>query len=182
MSLKLNFNISQCQCDEFTYTETTGSGTNGWGSPNPGLGDAESAELVIKFPDDSEVEFDLSANFPTDDDQLEAIISMSDLSLSGKFPDGIYLFTYNVVVDGDSYTKSCYVLFDCQAKCCVDKLFAKIKSTDCGNCSESKLRQAYDADAFLKAAENAASCGKLTQAKELLSKVEFLCNNENCNC
>ena len=107
---------------------------------------------------------------------------MSDLSLSGKFPDGVYLFTYNVVVDGDSYTKSCYVLFDCQAKCCVDKLFAKIKSTDCGNCSESKLRQAYDADAFLKAAENAASCGKLTQAKELLSKVEFLCNNENCNC
>lgn len=183
MALTLNFDVDQCgKCDDFTFIELTGNGTSGWGTPNPGLGDATAATLTIKFPDNSEVEFDLSDNFPTDDVDLELTVSMSDLGLTGKFPDGIYLFTYTVTADGDLYTKQCYVYFDCQAKCCVDKLFAKITATDCSDCNDSKAKQAYDADAYLKAARNAASFGKLNQAKELLSKVVFLCNLEKCNC
>ncbi len=184
MALTLNFDVDQCgKCDEFTFTELTGDGLTGWGTPNPGLGDAANATLTIRFPDNSQVDFDLSANFPTDDTDLELIVSMTDLGFTGKFPDGVYLFSYTVELeDGDIYIKQCYVYFDCQAKCCVDKLFAKIKSTDCSDCNNSKAKQAYEADAYLKGARNAVSCGKPNQAKELLSKVEYLCNLEKCNC
>lgn len=189
MALKINFNLCEGgSCDELTFTELTGAydattNDGGWGNPNPEIGDAESVELVITYPDGSSSDpIDLSSLFPSTNKELELIIDATDVGLT-KFPDGVYTVTYTVVVnDGGevTYSKTCYFFFDCSAQCCVDKLFAKVKTTDCKDCKNSKLDFAVEAQAYLTAARSAVNCGNIATAKENLKKVQYMCNLEKC--
>lgn len=189
MALQLDFNICQDGCDTLVFTETTGAysadNLTGWGAPNPLVSDAANAVLFITFPDGTELTtpLDILGTFPTTDDTVELVINPEDVGLTGDFDDGVYIFRYTVdLADESQYTKACYVFLTCQADCCVDKLYAKVTTTDCRDCENSKQAFAFEADGYLKAAKSHAGCGNITMAKALLAKVNYMCNQVNCNC
>jgi hypothetical protein len=190
MALQLDFNICQEACDSLVFTETTGAysadNTGGWNNASTeSIGDVATAVLEITFPDGTELAtpLDISATFPTADEDVELVIDSTDVGVTGDFEDGVYIFRYTVTMDDDTeYTKACYIFLSCQADCCVDKLYAKITTTTCKDCSNSKLAFANEAFGYLKAAKSKAGCGDITGATELLEKVQYMCNLERCNC
>lgn len=184
MSLLLDFNLcEESSCDELTFTELTGSGTTGWSGSNPDTSEATFATLSLIFPNGTTSStIDLISLFPSSNDETEFIVTTALAGVT-EFEDGVYTATYTVVVNNSgevTYSKTCYFYFDCKASCCVDKLFAKVRPTDCHNCENSKLKFAIEAAGYLQAAKFSIKCGNVTMAKENLKKVQYMCNYENC--
>ena len=101
------------------------------------------------------------------------------------FHDGVYTFVYTVVdpVAKTSYTDTFYLLVTTSVACCVDKLFHLASQADCTDCKNEKLNKALEAESYLKAAEYAASCGKVNMANKHLAKAQWICSEQNClNC
>ena len=101
------------------------------------------------------------------------------------FDDGVYTFVYTVMDTdgGDTYTTTLYYLVSTTIGCCVDKLFHLASQSDCSDCKNEKLNKALEAESYLKAAEYAASCGKVNMANKHLAKAQWICSEQNClNC
>jgi hypothetical protein len=194
MALTLNIDVVENQyADEAVFTETTGTynvstNTGGWGSPNATLGTVTSAILTIKDLDDNTlgtIDFSPFSSFPTNDETVEYTIVPADMGMTDKFTSGIYIFSYDVVAtEGgleQTFNKTCYVMFSQLLRCCVDKMYAAVDGF-CTTCDKSKLHYAVEADFYLEAARDALGCGKVNMADAHLDKVEFMCNNAQCNC
>jgi len=193
MGLILNFEICQSSdCTELTFVETTGAyavttNENGWGTPNPATAYATSAILTIELSSGNTYSIDLFAtgNFPTDDTTFEYLITSSVIGgASGSaIADQIIKFTYTVVDGkGDEYHQVISQAFYCQAQCCVMSMFANL-DLDCDGCNEDKMNKALKAYALLKGLIYSANCGNSTYFNNILTQVNKLCLNTNCqNC
>lgn len=193
MSLALSFDICQANtCQSMTFTETTGaysaSNLTGWGSPNLATSDVDTADLYITDPSGTVFSFDLLAQspaWPTTSSTQEFEITPSDLSQGdGNFTDGLYKFQYTVHPTGDPstsvITKVVYQLFYCNINCCVNQMFALITDPSC-DCQADAIAAASKADALLTGLKRAAACAKTTLFNSLLTILQKLCTNSNCN-
>ena len=198
--LQVLFDICQgTTCSTFSITDTTGTydvnHLTAWGTPNPGISDVDTATLTVTFPDTSSTTLDLltlsSGLFPNTSD-VSYEVTMGNLGLSGSsLTDGVYTFTYEVTGDTNngsdvlawSSSKTIYVLFDCQTRCCLDSLFTSITSDECQSCNNAILDRVTKAYMYLESAQNAACCGSIRRSTKLLNAAQFLCNQTNCqNC
>ena len=124
----------------------------------------------------------------------------SQTTVSGEFllaaidianTDGEYTFIYNLSNSATEETfKYELTIFSlCNARCCVDKLWAKyanniINNEDCG-CSgdpDSYLSKASSAEALYKAIKYGIACNNTVAKNEILKKLQRICKLEKCNC
>lgn len=185
---------------EFTGLYNGTSNTQGWDnnsllSGQPSTADVQ-ATLTITLPDTSEYSFDTvltSAGFPTVDHTIEYEIPNTSLGLSAsqKLPSGVWEFEYLVEgaeTDGDetgwSESITRRFLIAVKEQCGVDKLGASITDCDlnCSSSSSSKLKRYIEAQTMLNLAYKAADCSKTNLALLLLEKVNWILNEQNCNC
>lgn len=188
MALQLNFEICQSSnCKTLTFVETTGaysaSNTTGWGDPNPLIADMTSAVLTITLANGNSYNIDLFASgFPTDTN-TEFVINNTDIGYVSSDPidDQIIMFTYTVSDGVDTYTQNIQQAFYCQVQCCVLSMFTDI-DIDC-DCSKDKIDNALKSYALLKGLIYNAGCGNSTYFNNLLTQLQKLCLNSNCqNC
>ena len=192
MALGIDFCVTQQPaCKYLKFKDETGVydavyNTTGYGTPNPAVSDALTATLVVTLPDGTVTSvinlFPL--NMP-DTSGIEIYITNAMLGLgTASLPNGIYTWTYTVTGnDGSAFssTKTIKTFVDCQAQCCIDKMFAKVELSTCDCCANSKLDSALEAQGWLDSANHAFNCGKPVLAKKLLAKVEQLCTLTKCN-
>lgn len=195
MAVTLSFNLCEdCDRKGLTFTETTGaysvSNTSGWGSPNRETSEATTAVLTIVDPNDVTYTFDLFAEspaWPTTDVDQEFEIANTDLGLSADedLIDGLYRATYTVTrttATTFSYTQTTNFLFYGVIKCQVFSLYGLIPTSEC-DCNTDILELAFKASTFLKALEYAASTGNESDFDKILTVLERLTANNNCqNC
>lgn len=189
--------FSMCQnnsCTSVTISNTSGiysvDNIGGLGSPSIVFSDIDVCTLGVTFPDGTTTTLDLLAlslgQFPEFDFEITA----SMLGLSGKLPDGVWLFTLTYSGDGIddlridwSSSTSSYFFFACQASCCLNKLLASIQPDECMSCSDDLLKKVIKGFTFLDSAHNATSCGSIKRATKLLASANFICNSKSCtNC
>lgn len=192
MALKLNFSICESGCKDFIFTETTGlydsvDNPTGWNGSNASIANVTIATLDIYSPTSTTtptltIDLFATGNFPTTDDTIEYIVTNTALGLSGRLTDGVWKFVYTVtVVDGDTtvYKQTIEKITYCNAKCCVDKLFAGIEDFEC-DCAIEAINKALNAQAILKGMIYAAGCGQKNKFDKLKKMLERMCNNTNC--
>jgi hypothetical protein len=198
MALELDYNIcSNKTCTKLTFTESTGeynavSNDTGYDESSivanhPSVSDMAAAVLSITTPEGDITVIDLlPESFPTIDDEQEYEITAVALGYASKLTDGIYDTSYTVtsedVGEPGIFTKTKYVFVTCNAECCIDKLYAAVKPSDCTDCEDKKLAIAIEAEGYLCAAKKAFACGKLSLARTFLEKVQYLCANSGCKC
>ncbi len=194
MSFLLNFDIcSKSQCRLFTFTETTNNISvlsTGWNAPNPDVVDATAATLEIFLPANTTIVpsfiIDLFAtgNYPTDSTVVEYNITNTYLGYTGRLPDGRYKFVYKVIINNGvvpavTYKQTKEKFLACNAKCCVDKLFAAIEDFEC-DCMDEAKEKAFSAYTLHQSMIHASNCGQSTTFNKLRLLLERLCNNQNC--
>lgn len=204
VNTNLQLGIHLCQtsnCKTIKFSETTGeynanSNPGGWDATaqdNPDEGDVTSFIIVFTLPDGSITTFTntdlIFANFPDQTSTEEVSLTMANFggSSTTAFPDGIYSVTYtvngNFGVNTFTSTVTQTFFFNCQIRCCIDKMFHLASQADCSDCKPEKLNNALEAESYLKSAEFAAACGKIEMAKKHLAKAQWICNTKNClNC
>jgi len=192
MALGIDFCVTQQPaCKYLSFKDETGVydavyNTGGYGSPNPNTTDALTATLVVILPDNTTTGtinlFPL--NMP-DTSGIEIYITNTMLGLgSDSLPNGIYTWTYTVTGNNGTdftATKTIKTFVDCQAQCCVDKMFCQVELSTCDCCANNKLDSALIAQGWLDSANHAFNCGKPKLAKQLLKKVEQLCTLIKCS-
>jgi hypothetical protein len=177
-------------CDELTFKETTGvynasTNTGGYGAPNTAIGDITTAVLTVTDPDGEEYEINLfTEDFPSDDEDFEYTIDLGDLGSRTSIEDGYWQFSYAVSNGVTTYTANISYFFYCNAECCVNKLLAKIST--CETCLDDKVNNKKISDyikarAFLGALRNAATCFNEDAFDSILSLINKICTNSNCN-
>lgn len=183
--IKLKFSVSSAtDCKSIRFTDETGrytsSNVSGYGTPNPELSDFTSATVEVTAPDGNNYTVNVFPTLPANDCTFYKIYN-TDLGLGStdSIPDGLYYFNYTI--EGPTYieTATRYVMLDCNVECCVNKLAAKVETCGC----DSKSLQAFsDAWDMLMAMRNAMACGKTSQASEILTYLQGICNKTGCGC
>lgn len=191
MALVLGIAVeSSADCKKLVFSEITGAydvtnNPTGWGNGTT-VADATSADLTILTPAGNSYTIDLFGDFPNDDSTVtyEIDSSMIGYGTNQKLPDGVYRFTYEVVVSvGESiitYTQVIQVLVYCNAQCCVFNMFADI-DFEC-SCSTDKQDKAKKAYLMLKGLQYAAACGLTNYFEDLLSDLNKICKGNCTNC
>jgi hypothetical protein len=197
MTLELGISVAEdSTCDGLQFYETTGelsaANLTGWDEAGtdpsiPATSTATAATLTIKnFDGDTLATIDLfTSSFPTTDSTQAYAISASTLGFSGDITSGIYQFSYDVTTSDGSevpHNKTCYVLLRCAVTCCVNKMYTKVATADCGSCSDKWLARAIEADGYICAAVKALGCDRPSDAQLFIEKANFMCNAENCEC
>ncbi len=193
--LELNFTICSSNCKTLSFTEITGAysatdNSTGWGTPNPEITDASSAELTIVTPNNNTYTFDLFATgfYPTSTESNEFPISYGDLGFSTTLEDGEYTFTYTVdtiSTDGEkdptytTYTKTKKFYVTCNIECCINKLLLNLEDVHC-DCNKEARSKYLEAFALLQAFKHASACGRLGTASELFNELTKICSNVDC--
>ena len=188
MALLLKECVDQKQdCASFDVFDETGifhvvNNPTGWGAPNPDIANATAAVVNVLIPDAT---VPISINvFPTlpniTNTPFNVTLALLGLGSLTKLPDGIYTVEYVVTLNVAPFiiAQTTTVLFTCQAKCCIDKLLASLTDKNC-SCEDDKAKRALQAYTMLIAAQKAACCGHIENAKKLLKKAQDLCNG-NC--
>jgi hypothetical protein len=202
INTNLVLGVHLCQssnCKIITLTETTGAynvsnNPGGWGAPNPETNSLDSLQVIITTPANTPYTFTTIAGWPDVTGNVEANFSIgsngaiqNNSNGTTAFSDGIYTvqYTVNGTIAPNTYTATTtqQFLLTCQIRCCIDKMFHLASQSDCTDCKNEKLSNALEAEAFLKAAEYDAACGKIEMAKKHLAKAQWICNTKNClNC
>lgn len=193
MAVTLNFNVCEsCNNQTLTFTETTGaysaSNTSGWGSPNRLTSEAETATLSVTTPAGTTTVLNLfTSSFPTTNEDLEFEISPDDVGYSAatgtKFPDGAYTFVYTVgrtTATAFSYVQTKTILIYGQIQCEVFGLYGDIPQCDC-ECDSDVLELAFKASTFLEGLKYAAQTGNSTDFDNIMTILERLTANNDCN-
>lgn len=195
MALEVKFNLCETTtCTKVKFTDHTGAynvitNPGGYDENNevpshPGTSEFEEATLTITTPSNASFSFDIHPTFPTINEETTFTVNGTDVGYTNNsIVDGIYNVVYTISTDSQTYTASKYFLFSCQLQCCIDKLYAKVTPEEMHcNCDNTYLKAAMEAEGFLCAAKNALACGKISMAKNLLSKAQSICSNLKCKC
>lgn len=192
-ALSGNFEICQsADCNSFSIEDTSGLwdtlNTGGWGGINPAISDVDVAFLTLLDPSNISVVYDLvalsSGSFPN---TLGNPLSITPVTAPA---DGVYEATYYLqgdTIGGGSILWSVentqIILFTCNVDCCLAKLLATIKSSNCSDCRDDILMRVVRAKAYLDGAKKAACCGDKDRAVRLLNNASYLCDATSCkNC
>lgn len=73
-----------------------------------------------------------------------------------------------------------YELFFANGKACLRNVLKQIDVEECADCMNTKIELASKFNAFMLAAEYAASCGKANKATVILNYLNELCDLESC--
>lgn len=181
------------QCNDILLTDSLGlydSTLNpfGWnGGSSPTNSTITSAEVDILLPNiTTPVTLDVTSQVTSATIlNYKTIFSLGTYStgsvnLTGKFPDGIYTFTYRIVDGSDTYTSTYKTYLFCQTRCCVDKLLANIpnRMNDTTYINNVEMANAF----LLAASKSAFSCGKFTETQKLVEQAKKICNFYNKTC
>jgi len=186
--MALDLNLSVCNssnCASVTITDTTGlydaaNNTGGYGTPNANANDATAATIVITYQDGSSNTTDVLSQMPST--QTEDSFSFSEITLPSTL-DGEYSVKYTVTNPNGTYTEDVCLILTCNARCCIDKMWAKAAeeaSYDCG--CDSYMKKAMQAEGMLKSLKNSAIFSNEVARDKMLATIQRLCKMENCNC
>ena len=205
MAVALKLSSSQsCDCKTLTLTDATGIydaslNPTGWGNQNKDFTDINCACLIITLPDHATVyNVDLTSIFTdaTVIGDLVFTIDMADLGAtsSDKFEDGIYTIIYKVgentddpehgyCTDGTVSSSTIYLPIYCQVQCCIISKISRIPQYYCcDTCKNDYVDYCFSLWLMLKALQNANVITSYVEFEKVLSQVEDLCNNKDCNC
>lgn len=193
MAVTLTFSICESSNrQEIIFKETTGgTSSSAWGvGGNPETSGAQTATLTVLSPNGTTTVFDLFAEspaWPTEDTTQEFTIVPSDLGYSTAtgttFEDGLYRFTYAVTrtsATAFSYSQIKSVLIYGNIKCEVHSLYGEIPSEEC-DCNTDAIELAFKGMIYLKALEYAAETGNSSEFDRLMTILERITANNDCN-
>lgn len=165
-------------------TETTGiysvGNTGGYGSPNDANTSITSATILITFPDDSTQTVDVTT-------EINASAVTGDYVFSDVTPtytkDGVYSFLYTVVSPSGTVTKTIFKLFIGKARCCLDKLWKEVPDKLCSECeTDPYIDRLNFAEGLYTSLLALGGCYNLAGIDKVLTKLQTLCDFEDCNC
>lgn len=181
-------NINSCSTfriyDSTLILSTANAG--GWDATNEEPINITSATLAYTTPSNStSVEIDVLANVNAQV-VVQGEFLLADIDVTPE--DGLYSFTYTLESSDGIVTVRSSLYSLCVARCCVDKLWAKVAtnalSEEC-NCTETKstnLQKAEIAEGLFNAIKFGAACNSTSVKDAILKKLQRICNLENCNC
>jgi hypothetical protein len=179
-----------CDATSFTIKEATGAyhattNPNGWGGPGgANILDVDSTSVVVTTPGGVEYTFNTSAVFPDSTETNTYVINETDLGMSDKLTDGVYLFKYAVVENADPEfldPEYKYVLVDYTIKGLVYSRIAAINYADCNCDITADVLDTMEIYSAFKAMQNAGCLGKVAKVNELLAYLQTRLNNEICS-
>lgn len=188
MAVALSINLCQdISCQFITFSDTTGAysltNLSGYGSPNEATAGALGAVLTVIDPNNNSYSINLLAQnpaWPTATTTQGYNITLANLSQTNKFIDGEYNFTYTVTyADSTSSTVNINQLMYCNIECCVSQMFANITDPEC-ECQAADLATAMKASSLLIALKRAAKCGNVANFNIMITVLNRLCQNINC--
>ena len=152
----------------------------GWGLPSDPSTIVEAATILITYPDNTTQLEDVTS-------QVSAQDIVGDYVFADITPtytaDGIYTFLYTVTVDKVLFTNTIKVLMLGNARCCLDKLQVKLVDQLCDECETSAYAKRVDlAESLYNSALAMGGCYKLSSITKILTKLQTLCDFEDCNC
>lgn len=165
-------------------TDTTGAystgNTGGYGSPNDASTAVTSAIIVITFPDNSTQSVDVTS-------QISAGVVTGDYVFTDVTPDstadGVYAFNYTVVSPSGTVTGSVHKLFIGKIRCCLDKLWKEVPDKLCSECeTDPYIDRLLFAEGLYKTLLSLGGCYNLAAIDKVLTKLQTLCDFEDCNC
>ena len=171
-------------CTIFQFTDTTGvysvGNTGGYGSPNTLNTSITSATILITFPDASTQTVDVTTeiNAPT----IVGDIVFTDVTPT-NLTDGIYSFLYTSTTATGTATYTLHKLFLCNVRCCLDKLWKEVPNKMCAECeTNAYIERVQLAESLYNSLVAMGGCYKLESITKVLTKLQSLCDFENCNC
>jgi hypothetical protein len=165
-------------------TETTGAysagNTGGYGSPNDASTAVTSAIIVITFPNGNTQTVDVTS-------QISAQVVTGNFVFTDVTPDstadGIYAFDYTVVSPSGTVTGSLHKLFIGKVRCCLDKLAAQLPDKICSECETNAfIDRLLFAEGLYTGLISLGGCYNTAGITKLLTKLQALCDFEDCNC
>jgi len=166
-----------------SITDITGAysagNVGGYGTPNDASTNVTSAIVTITYPDATTQTEDVTT-------QINAQAVLGDYIFTDITPtytaDGIYTFLYTVIGE-ITYTYTTKVLMLGNARCCLDKLQVKLVDQLCDECETSAYAKRVDlAESLYNSALAMGGCYKLSSITKILTKLQTLCDFEDCNC
>jgi hypothetical protein len=156
----------------------------GYTSPNPDP-TATSAVLKIYFPDATTLlpqttytQIDVSADLPNVNNVPYEVTAASQGLTT--FADGWYMFTYELVISGITYTSKTQKIFRNLVCCCSKEADSNIEIF---GCEDSKtINKANKLHAMVRSIELLSACYKNRKAIEILKQAQRLCLDCGCGC
>jgi hypothetical protein len=192
MALTLKICVEQPNCKTVKVTEVTGvyalANTGGWGTPNPTIADALTAEISIeKRKEDGAYENAVVIDaFPTLPNITETPFSITGGDYNGvansTFADGIYKLTYEVTGDdGSPFTADVekIVALTCNIECCYQKLADKAAKESCG---EDVKKRFEEMSILMRSLKAAKECGNVFSIQNQIDYLTKLCAKCGCGC
>lgn len=154
--------------------------TGGYGTPNDESTDITSATIVITFPDDSTQTVDVTT-------QINAGVVVGNYVFTDVTPDstadGVYSFLYTIVSPSGTVSTTLFKLFLGKVRCCINKLFAKVPDKLCSECeTEAFVERVMFAEGLYKTLLSLGGCYNTAAISKVLTKLQSLCDFEECNC
>ena len=118
-------------------------------------------------------------------DPVTESFTFNDITVS--IIDGEYTVTYTVSDGTTTYTAELTQFHACAVRCCIDKMWIKVAeyvaSTSASGCSCAEYEQkAIHMEGLYYAMLNAAAAGDTTTRDNILTKLQRLCEMEDCKC
>ncbi len=165
-------------------TDTTGAysagNTGGYGSPNDASTAITAATILITFPDATTQTVDVTT-------EINASTVLGDYIFTDVTPtstaDGIYTFLYTIVSPAGTVTSTLHKLFVGKVRCCLDKLWKEVPDKLCSECeTDAFVDRVLFAEGLYNSLLAMGGCYQLTSITKVLTKLQSLCDFEDCNC
>lgn len=196
-SLLLKWCIAQSDdCKSFRFTDKTGvynanNNTGGFSSPNPAVGSALTATVLIEVrnADGTYTAYNTINVYPTLPSNAEAYFEITAFAAgfgddaTAAFPDGVYRLTYTVTgVSGSAYTAvtADLVPLICSIKCCWKQLALEAAQCRCG--CEALDQRFTDLALDFRLLQAATDAGDATTMSYLIDSITRTCGSCGCNC
>lgn len=185
LDLGLNFCASIIDsCSKLKITDITGiyhedNNPDGWGEDAITVSSNIVTEATIQINDDDPI--DVLDQIPN---TITGNFDFTTIDLD-DYEDGEMTITYIIVANGQTYSKELTFYFTCSARCCVDKMWAKVAEKLCGDCNCNPygvIKEALMAESLLSAIQSSASCTNSTARDNMLEQVNKLCDWASCGC
>lgn len=165
-------------------TDTTGAysagNTGGYGSPNDASTDITAATILITFPNGTTQTVDVTS-------QISAGVVVGNYVFTDVTPtstaDGIYSFLYTVTSSSGTVTSTLYKLFTGKVRCCLDKLLKQVPDKLCTECeTDAFMERIFLAEGLYASLCAMGGCYQTASITKVLTKLQALCDFEDCNC
>jgi hypothetical protein len=173
------------QGQTMTVTDATGvynvtTNPTGWETPNAAGSSITAATLTITYASGGTQIVDVLSQIPS---TVTGSFAFTAITLSG-YVDGITTIRYDLSTSTANYAYDLNLLFTCNVRACIDKMWATIACKSCaGSCDLPDLvDDANLAEGLYKALMSGAACSNADCVDKILATLADLCSWGNCNC